>query len=164
RAEIEHLLCFGDAADQRTRNRTPTEDQLRDVRARMRMFGYADQAHGAVPFKQARERIEVMARRHRVEDEIDAIRVLRHLVGIPRNDKLVRAEVERVLAIVLGRRESDRVRTRCVRELDAHVAESADADDTDRLARPDAPVAQWRVGRDARTQQWRDGGEAFRWV
>ena len=44
-------------------------------------------------------------------------------------------------------------------ELDAHMAEPADADDADLLARADLPVAQRRPGGDAGAEQGRDGGE-----
>jgi hypothetical protein len=44
-------------------------------------------------------------------------------------------------------------------ELDAHMAEPADADDSDLLAGPDLPVAKRRPGGDAGAQQRRDRGE-----
>ena len=46
-----------------------------------------------------------------------------------------------------------------VGQLDAHMPQSADANDADFLTRPDVPVAQRRVSRDARAQQRRDGGQ-----
>ena len=46
-----------------------------------------------------------------------------------------------------------------VGELDAHVAQPAEADDADLLALADAPVAQRRIGRDAGAEQRRGSGE-----
>ena len=51
------------------------------------------------------------------------------------------------------------VRAHGMRQLDAHVAQAADADHADRVPRSHLPVAQRRVGGDARAQQRRDGGQ-----
>ena len=51
------------------------------------------------------------------------------------------------------------VRAEGVGELQPHVSESAQADDADLLARARAPVAQRRVGGDARAEQRSDAGE-----
>jgi hypothetical protein len=47
----------------------------------------------------------------------------------------------------------------CVGELEAHMAEPADADDADLLARPHLPVPERRPGGDPGAEQRRDGGE-----
>ena len=46
-----------------------------------------------------------------------------------------------------------------MRQLDAHVAQAADTDDADRLARTRPPVAQRRPGGNAGAQQRRDCGQ-----
>jgi hypothetical protein len=46
-----------------------------------------------------------------------------------------------------------------VRELDAHVAQSAEADDADLLALGHAPVAHGRVGGDSGAEQRRGSGK-----
>ena len=63
-------------------------------------------------------------------------------------------------SFLLGRgREDDDVRSERVRELHAHVAESAETDDADFLALGDAPVAHRRVGGDSGAEQRRGSGE-----
>ena len=106
------------------------------------------------------EGVEVVAGRDGVEDEVEAAGVRapsRRLVA--RDDHLVGAERVRVLALALRGGEHHHVRAHRVRDLDAHVAEPAEADDADLLAGADLPVPQRRVGGDAGAQQRRDGGE-----
>ena len=82
-----------------------------------------------------------------VEDEVEAAGVLRHLVGVLGDDDLVGAEAQRVVLLAGRGGEDDDVRAERVRELDAHVAESAEADDADLLAlgrRPSgAAASRW---------------------
>ena len=82
-------------------------------------------------------------------------RVLRHLVGVPGDDDLVRAELLRVGCLAGGRGEENGVSPECVGELDAHVTETAEPDDADFVARTDFPVAQRRVSGDAGAEQRR---------
>jgi len=42
----------------------------------------ADQAHRAIALEQHEQRIEIVRRRDRVEDEVEAADVPRHLLGI----------------------------------------------------------------------------------
>ncbi len=160
-AEIEHLLRFGDAADQRSGNRLAPENQHADVRRRVGMFGHADQAHRAVAPEQRGEGVEIMACRDRVEDEVEAAGMRRHLLGVARHDHLVGAEIERVLPLAVRGGEGDDVRAHRMGELHAHMAEAADPDDTDLLARAGLPVTQRRPGGDAGAEQRRDRGELF---
>ena len=95
-----------------------------------------------------------------VEDEVEAAGVLLHLVGIARDDDLVRAEAERVLLLARRGGEDDGVRAEGVRELHPHVAQTAEADDADLFALRHAPVPHRRVGRDAGTEKRRDPSEA----
>ena len=84
--------------------------------------------------------------------------VLRHLVGVLRDDDLVRTQALAVVDLRRRRREQHRVRAERVRELHAHVSEPAEADDADLLARARAPVLERRVERDAGAQQRRGRG------
>ena len=63
------------------------------------------------------------------------------------------------VALALRGGEGDGVRAHRVGELDAHMAEPANADDADLLARAGLPVAQRRIKRDAGAEQRRDRGE-----
>ena len=106
------------------------------------------------------EGIEVVRRRDRVEDEVEAVRV--RAPSAPRSVEmhdLVRAQAHGIVDLARRGGEQHDVRAHRVRDLHAHVAEPAEADDADRLARADVPVAQRRVGRDAGAQQRRDGRE-----
>jgi hypothetical protein len=67
----------------------------------------------------------------------------------------------RFLALGFAGGEGDHVRAHRMRDLQAHVAQPADADHADLLARPGLPVAQRRIGGDAGAQQRRDRGELF---
>ena len=78
-----------------------------------------------------------------------------HLVGVAGDDDFVGAEAEGVFLLAGRGGEDDGVGAESVRELDAHVAQSAEADDADLLALGDAPVAHGRVGGDAGTEQGR---------
>ena len=121
----------------------------------MRMLGHADEAHRAVALQKGGEGVEIVACRDRVQDEIEAVGLGLHLLAIARDDDLVGAEIERVLALVLRRREGDDMSPHRVGELDAHMAEPADSDDPDPLAGPDLPVAERRPGGDPGAEQGR---------
>jgi hypothetical protein len=93
------------------------------------------------------------------EDEVEAADMLLHLLGIPGDDHLVRAEIQCIPTLSIGDGEGDRVRAHRMRELDTHMAEPADPDDAHLHAGADLPVAQRRVGRDARAQERGHGSQ-----
>src|SRR5690606_26038275 len=64
-----------------------------------------------------------------------------------------------ILHLARRGREQHDVRTERTGEFHAHVAEPAEADDTDLLTGPDVPVAERRIGGDAGAQQRRGGGQ-----
>ena len=72
---------------------------------------------------------------------------------------VVGAELEAVLLLAQRLRQHRDLGAHRVGELDRHVAEAAEADDGDLLARAGVPVAQRRVGGDAGAQQRRGGVE-----
>ena len=77
--------------------------------------------------------------------------------GIAHGVELVRAQMLGIICLFHALAEDGGVRAECVRQLDAHVTETTQADDADLLARARAPVLQRRVQRNARAQQ-RCGG------
>ena len=95
--------------------RAALEDQVADARGRMRVLGHADEDHRAVALQQRRVGVEVVRRGHRVEDQVEADRVLQHRVGILRDDALVGAEALRVVRLAGRGGEQDRVRAEGVR-------------------------------------------------
>jgi hypothetical protein len=125
------------------------------------MLRHAHEHQRAVSLEQLRKSVEVVARRDRVQDHVEALDVGVHFVRVARHHDLVRSERLGVLPLRLRRRERDGVRAHRAGELDAHVAEPADAHHADLLAGPGVPVPKRRVGRDARAEQRRHGRELF---
>src|SRR5262249_17353662 len=85
-----------------------------------------------------------------------AVRLEAALVG---DDELVRAEALRVRGLLRRRAEHGDLRAHRGRDLHGHVAEAAEPDDGDAIARLAAILPQRRVGRDARAEQRRGGVE-----
>ena len=118
----------------------------------------ADEAERAVEPQEVEVRVDVVCGGDAVQDEVEAAGVLAHGFGVFGDDDLIRAEAFGVVDLALGGGELHGVRAEAVRELQRHVAESAEADDADLLARADVPVAQRRVGGDAGAEQRRGAG------
>ncbi len=100
-----------------------------------RLLGQADLAERAVEPQQVEVSVQVVRRGDAVEDEVEAAGVLRHRVGVLREDDFVGAEAFRVGFLAGRGGEEHGVRAEGVRELQPHVAESAESDDADLLAR-----------------------------
>src|SRR6185295_4905499 len=86
-------------------------------------------------------------------DEIEGAGVLLHLVRIARNNNFIGAETLRVLFLVRRSREDDDVRSECIRDLHAHMAQSTDTNDSDFLAWSNSPVTHRRIRCDTGAQQ-----------
>ena len=125
----------------------------------MRRGRGANQRHGTIAFQQRGEGIEIVRRRHGVEDEVEAFDVGRHLVVVARHHHIIGAQ--RSGRITLGFRggKGHHVGPHGMGQLDPHMPQAADADHADFFTRPDVPVAQRRVCRDPSAQQRRDGGQ-----
>ncbi|GAB7555669.1 hypothetical protein NRB_51900 [Novosphingobium sp. 11B] len=128
------------------------------------MLGHAQHDQRAVALEQADIGVEVVARRDRVDDQVERAGVRSHFLGLAADHRAVGAEVDRVLALGGRRGEGDDFGPHGMRDLDRHMAETADADDADLLARTGVPVTQRRVRGDARAEQRRDGGKLLRRV
>ncbi len=116
----------------------------------------ADQRHIAVALQQGDKRVEIVLRRYGIQDEIEAVSVLRHLIRIFRDHDFIRAQALAVFDFRRRGGEQHHMRAHRVRNFHAHMAQSAQADDTDFFPRTDVPVAQRRIGGDASAQQRRD--------
>ena len=134
------------------------EDQAEDGDGQ-RLFRRADHGEVAVAGEQVDVGVDVVLGGDGVENEVEAAGVLCHLVGVAGDDNFVGAEAERIVLLARRRGEDDDVRSERVCELDAHVAQPAEADDADLLALGHAPVAHRRVGRDSGAEQRRSSGE-----
>ncbi len=106
-------------------------------------------------FRSARRPSRSWRRGDGVEDEVEAVRVARHLVRVARDDDVRGAQAARVLALAGRRREQDDLGAEGVRQLHAHVTQAAEADDPDLLALAGLPVTQRRVGGDPRAEERR---------
>ena len=81
-AEIEHLLRLGDAADQRAGELAALEDEARQMATGMGFSGAPTRVIVPSRFNRSDERLEIVRRRDGVENEVEAVRVRRHLVRI----------------------------------------------------------------------------------
>jgi len=88
--------------------------------------------------------------------KVEAARLLGEDLGITRDDDVVRAQPQPVRDLALRRGEQHDVGAERARQLHAHIAETAEPDDADGLARLDLPVTQRRPGGDAGAQQRRE--------
>ena len=139
-AEVEHLLGFSQAADGRAGKAAAAHDETEDGYGQ-RLFRRADHSEIAVAAKHVEIGVDVVIGGHGVEDEVEAARVLGHLVGVGGEDNLIGAEAQGIVFLFGRGGKGDRVGSKSVRELDAHVAESAKADHADLFALGHAPVA-----------------------
>ncbi|EXI66032.1 MAG: hypothetical protein AW08_02771 [Candidatus Accumulibacter adjunctus] len=156
-AEIEHLLRLAYATDQRTGDPAALEDQVEDVRRRVWFCRGADQDHRAVALEQLQIGVELVRCGHGIQDEIELVGQRSHLFAAAGDAYRVGTEAFAVGDLARRGGEQDDVGAHRVRDPDAHVAESAEPDDAHLAPRSDAPVAQWRVGRDAGAEE---GGDA----
>ncbi len=101
-----------------------------------------DQHHRRVPLEQRQVRVHVVRIGDGVEQEIEAIGLLGHRRRIFRDQHLIRAEPDGILA--LGRRggDHDHLGAESLGKLHPHVAQAAEADDAHPLAFIHLPVPQ----------------------
>ena len=134
------------------------EDEAED-RDGQGLFRRADHGDVAVAPQQVDVGVDVVLGGNRVEDEVEAAGVLGHLIGVAGENDFIRAEAQRVFLLAFRGGEDDGVRSKGVREFDAHVAESADADNAHLLAFGYAPVTHRRISGNAGAEQRRGSGE-----
>ena len=61
---------------------------------------------------------------HAGDDEVEAAFVLAHLIGISRNNHVIRAETKRVFFLVRRSSKDDDMRTKSISDLHTHVAQT----------------------------------------
>lgn len=159
RAEVEHLLCLANPTDQRARDTAALEDEPEYVWRRMRFGRCADQRHRAIALQQLEVGIQLMRGGDRVQDEVELAGMAGQLRGVCGNAHLVRPEAQAVGDLGGRGGEQHDVCAHRVSQFDAHVAEAAEADDTNLLAGSGTPVTQRGIGGDAGTEQGRHTGE-----
>src|SRR4030095_4311903 len=101
-----------------------------------------------------------MADGNRIEDEVEAAARRAHLVGVPRDDDVMGAQPAGLLALAWRGRDHRDMSAERRGELDAEVAQAAEAGDGDLLPRPDIVriLPERRPGGDAGAKEWRSAG------
>src|ERR1700676_3445850 len=156
-AKVQHLLGFPDTADGGTSQATALHQQVETVDCG-RLLRRANQGHGAVELQQTQIRVQVVLRRDRVEDKVEAARMFFHLGVVLRNHHLVSSETQSVGGFAWGRGEQHDVSAEGMGKFYAHMPQPAKADNADLLSLPDFPVAQRRIRGDAGTKKRRGAG------
>src|ERR1017187_10299086 len=158
RAKVEHLLGLRDAADVRTGEAAAPHDEA-ECRDAQGLGGCADKGKVAVEAEQVEIGVNVVPGGDGVEDEVEAARVLFHLVGIAGDDNFIGAEPERVFLLTGRGGEDHDMGSERMSKLHAHVAQAAETDHANFLALCDAPVAHRRVCGDPGAEERRGSGE-----
>jgi hypothetical protein len=148
----------------------PMSEPARFLRGKMRLKTWAgcgvrrnpDQDQRAVELQEVEVGIDVVIGGDRVEDEVEAPGVFGHGVGVLGDDDLIGAQSLAVGDLALRGGEENRVRAKGVGELDAHVAQAAQADDTDSLSLGHVPLAERGVRGNAGAQERRCAGRVKR--
>ena len=96
---------------------------------------------------------------NRIQDEVETAGVLVHLVGVAREDDLMRAKAECVVFLGGRSRENHDVRAKGPGEFNTHVPKTTETDNANFLARANFPMAQRRIGGDAGAEQRGDSGQ-----
>ena len=118
----------------------------------------ADQRHRAVALQQLEVRVQVVICGDRVEDEVEAADVLRHLGLVLGDDDFIRAKTASIGRLARRGGEEHGVCAERMGKLHGHVAQPTETDDADLLPLADLPMAQRGIGRDAGTEQRRGAG------
>src|SRR5437870_8693395 len=152
-AEGDGLLGIDGAAAGPTSDGLPAQQsECRDFQRVERRSDDEELAARLQPVDRARDRLAV---RRRGQDQVSPSEFLQRLRGgyLLRIDIFVRAELADELRLVRAARDGDGPEAHARGELDAEVAEAADALDRDGIAGTSAAVAERVVRSDARAEQ-----------
>src|SRR6476660_8655072 len=89
--------------------------------------------------------VNVVLGRDRVEDEVEAVYMLVHLISISRNDHFVCAEAKRIFFLVRRSGKDYDMGTKRMSKLYCHITAPAETNHTDLLAFGDAPMPHRRI-------------------
>jgi hypothetical protein len=103
--------------------------------------GDADQRHGAVKLEEIKKRIKVVLDRHGIDDEIEAACMGSHLFCIAGYNDFIRTQIECILSLASGGSESYNFGAPGVRQLDAHMTETANTHNSDFFSGTRMPMA-----------------------
>ena len=156
-AEVEHLLGLGDAADVGAGEHLAAADQRAEAQ-RLLLRREADDGHDAARGEQAQVAVHGDVGADRVEDQVEPAAVVAEEVLVGGRQDPRRAEGEGVLLLAQRAGEDGDLGAHRRGDLDAHVAEPAEAEDRHALGAAGdllagAPAAQRGVGGDAGAQQ-----------
>ena len=80
-AVVEHFLRLGNTADKGTGELPTLEDEIKGGYGE-RLFGRPDEGQGSVTLQQIEVGVDVVLRLDGIEDEVEAIRMALHFVGV----------------------------------------------------------------------------------
>src|SRR5450759_4993590 len=148
RTKVEHLLCLAYPADQRTGQLAALQDEVENSRRRMRLCRCTHQRHGAIQFEQLQEWIQVMWRSDRIQDNVELVGMARHLFRVGGNTYLVGTQPLAILDLAWRGGKQHHMGSHRMRDLHAHMPETAETDNTHFFSGPGPPMAQRRVSGD----------------
>ena len=134
--------------------RLSAEDQA-EGRNRERLFRCADQRDVAVATEQTDIGVDVVIGSNCVENEVKAIGVLLHFVGIAGDNDFIRTQAKRIILLVRRSGEDDDVRSERMSKFYRHMAETTQTDHSYFLTFRDIPMAHGRVSGYACAQERR---------
>src|SRR3954468_18414172 len=161
-AMVEHLLRLGDTADERALESAAREDE-RERLDRHCLGRRADDHHRSARPEHAEVLVVVVRRGDGIDDDVELAREFLERRLVARALEVGSAEPTRVGLLGLRRAEHRHLRAHRRGQLDAHVAEPAEADDADLVTFLHAGLLQRRVRGDAGAEQRRGGGGVEPW-
>ncbi len=101
------------------------EHQIGDRRGGMGAVRHAHQALRTVALEERHVGVQIVGCRNRVQDEVKAGGVARHLLGVLGDHHLVSAQTLGIRGFARRRRKQHGIGAHGVRKLDSHVAQTA---------------------------------------
>jgi len=138
RAEVQHLLGFGDAADLGARQHLVAIGQARQPQ-RARVLGQTDIDEHAAGLQQLQHRVQVGHRRHRRDHQVETAAQFPQPLGFTGRVIVAGTEAQAVVLLAHGLADHHDLGTHLRRDLDANMSKAAHADDGDLLTRSGTP-------------------------
>src|SRR3970282_1737978 len=101
--KISHSLLPPDTANKRASKPPALKNKL--CRRKRRGLGQPEEHHGPVMFEQVQIGVVVVLRGHRVDDEVEAVRILLEDALVFRGDKVVSTESQSIFSLIRGMAE-----------------------------------------------------------
>ena len=118
-----------------------------------------NERHRRVFLEQLQIGVQLMRRRHRIQNEIKLVGIFRHLIRVRRNAYFVGAQALGIGHFAGRCGKQHHVRAHGVGNLHTHVPQATKADDADLFAGTGPPMLEGRIGRNTGAEQRRHSGE-----